>query len=60
MLKNNLLFREYTNFTDCLYEFEYMRVARIAYMNWNIQRQIFKFVFVHTKINTYPNENECI
>ena len=55
MLKNNLLFTKYTNFTGCLYEFEYMGVIRATYMNLNIWRKI-----LHTKINTYPNENEVI
>ena len=45
MLKNNLLFTKYANFTDCLYEFGYMEKD---------------FQFVHTKIYTYSNENECI
>ena len=45
MLKNNLLFTKYTNFTDCLFEFEYMEKD---------------FQFVHTKINTCSNENEYI
>ena len=45
MLKNNLLFTKYTNFMDCLFEFEYMEKD---------------FQFVHTKINTCSNENEYI
>ena len=45
MLKNNLLFTKYTNFMDCLFEFEYIKKD---------------FQFVHTKINTCSNENEYI
>ena len=45
MLKNSLLFTKYTNFMDCLFEFEYMEKD---------------FQFVHTKINTCSNENEYI
>ena len=45
---------------DCLHEFEYMEVARVVYMNLNIWRKFSKPVFVHIKINTYSNENECI
>ena len=53
MLKNNLLFTKYTNFTG-LFEYEYMEVVQ-GYMNLNIWRQILL-----TEINKYSNENEYI
>ena len=40
ILKNNLPFTKYTNFiTSCFYEFEYMRVLQIVYMNLNTWRK---------------------
>ena len=62
MLKKNLLFTKYTMGkqlkNSCNKKSKIF--SRYVYMNLNIERKIFKSVFVHTKINTCSNKNECI